>query len=218
MSSIIFTDVAHEGSCLTFFLRAHKLHQMHGVVVTSWYLTRFLRERHPSMFGQSSCGVGELGALDTEMRAAGDTEENSRVLLIFIARNCQLQKVNMMSIYYDCKCIYTSVDWTTLFQVMACHLFGVKPLPDPMLLFSHWNLYIDGLVQNCSISIANALEIIRIHHTLMWDEWGIKRFQTRLCRVWNHFIPHESQILIYHNQGVVDSLSGSPINTNIGVF
>ena len=27
---------------------------------------------------------------------------------------------------------------------------------------------IDGLVQDCGISSANALEIIRIHYTLMW--------------------------------------------------
>ena len=50
------------------------------------------------------------------------------------------------------------------------------------------------------------------------DSWGIKRFQTRWSLVWNCFIPHESQVSIYHNQGVVDSLSGSPINTNKGVF
>ena len=30
------------------------------------------------------------------------------------------------------------------------------------------------------------------------------------------FIPHESQVSIYHNQGVVDSLSCSPINKNKG--
>ena len=34
----------------------------------------------------------------------------------------------------------------------------------------------------------------------------------------NRFIPHESQVSIYHNQGVVDSLSRSAINTNKGVF
>ena len=65
--------------------------------------------------------------------------------------------------------------------------------------------------------------IIRIHYTLMWwidtcDEWGMKRFQTRLRRVWNRFIPHESQVSIYHNQGVVDSFSRSPININKGYF
>ena len=32
------------------------------------------------------------------------------------------------------------------------------------------------------------------------------------------FYPHESHVSIYHNQGVVDSLSRSPINTNKGVF
>ena len=32
------------------------------------------------------------------------------------------------------------------------------------------------------------------------------------------FYPHESQVSIYHNQGVVDSLSRSPIKTNKGVF
>ena len=32
------------------------------------------------------------------------------------------------------------------------------------------------------------------------------------------FYPQESQVSIYRNQGVVDSLSRSPINTNIGVF
>ena len=60
------------------------------------------------------------------------------------------------------------------------------------------------------------LKIIRYHYTLMWKidtckEWGIKLFQTRLCWVWNHFIPHESQVSSYHNQGVVDSLSRSSI-------
>ena len=58
------------------------------------------------------------------------------------------------------------------------------------------------------------------------DSWGIKRFQTRRSLVWNRFIPHssqvsiyhtkvlwitiishESQVSIYHNQGVVDFLS-----------
>ena len=32
------------------------------------------------------------------------------------------------------------------------------------------------------------------------------------------FIPHESQVSINHNQGVVEFLSRSPINTNAGVF
>ena len=57
-----------------------------------------------------------------------------------------------------------------------------------------------------------------IQYSLVWqidvcDEWGINRFQTRLRRVWNRFIPHESQVSIYHNQGVVDSLSRLPDNT-----
>ena len=47
---------------------------------------------------------------------------------------------------------------------------------------------------------------------------GMKPLQTRLRRVWNRFIPHESQASIYHNQCVVDSLSRSPINTNKDVF
>ena len=60
--------------------------------------------------------------------------------------------------------------------------------------------------------------IIRFHYTLVWlidicDEWGIKWFQRRLHRVWNRFIPHESQVLISHDQGVVDSLSRSPIKS-----
>ena len=46
----------------------------------------------------------------------------------------------------------------------------------------------------------------------------LRRFQTRLRRVWNRFIPHESQVSIYHNQSVVGSLSRSPINTNKCVF
>ena len=32
------------------------------------------------------------------------------------------------------------------------------------------------------------------------------------------FSPHSSQVSIYYNQGVVDSLSRSPINTDKGVF
>ena len=30
------------------------------------------------------------------------------------------------------------------------------------------------------------------------NSWGIKRFQTRRCLVWNRFIPHSSQVSIYH--------------------
>ena len=37
-----------------------------------------------------------------------------------------------------------------------------------------------------------------------------RRYQTRLRRIRNRFVPNESQVLIYHNQGVVDSLSRSP--------
>ena len=42
---------------------------------------------------------------------------------------------------------------------------------------------------------------------------GGKRFQTRLRRVWNRFIPHESQVSIYRNQGVGDSLFRPPITS-----
>ena len=45
---------------------------------------------------------------------------------------------------------------------------------------------------------------------------GIKRFQTRRSLVWNRFIPHESQVPIFHNQRIVDSLSRWQINTNTG--
>ena len=30
------------------------------------------------------------------------------------------------------------------------------------------------------------------------DSWGIKQFQTRRSLVWNRFIPHSSQVSIYH--------------------
>ena len=40
---------------------------------------------------------------------------------------------------------------------------------------------------------------------------GDKRFHTRLRRDWNCFIPHESQVSIYRNQGLVETLSCSPI-------
>ena len=30
------------------------------------------------------------------------------------------------------------------------------------------------------------------------DSWGMKRFQTRRSLVWNRFIPHSSQVSIYH--------------------
>ena len=32
------------------------------------------------------------------------------------------------------------------------------------------------------------------------------------------FYPYESQVSIYHNQGVVDYMSRSPINTDKGAF
>ena len=76
--------------------------------------------------------------------------------------------------------------------------------------------YVRSLIRHLGLAIRN----------VWWFSWtlrylwrmGIKRFQTRLRRVWNRFIPHESQVPIYHNQGVVDSLSHSLIYTNKGVF
>ena len=41
----------------------------------------------------------------------------------------------------------------------------------------------------------------RIQNTLIAgieNQWGIKRFQTRRSLVWNRFIPHSSQVSIYH--------------------
>ena len=46
----------------------------------------------------------------------------------------------------------------------------------------------------------------------------LRRMGDKTIPDWNRFIPHESQVSIYHNQGVVDSLSRSPINTNKGEF
>ena len=44
---------------------------------------------------------------------------------------------------------------------MACHLFGTKSLSAPMLAYCQLypKEHIDGLVQDCSNSIANALEL-----------------------------------------------------------
>ena len=36
------------------------------------------------------------------------------------------------------------------------------------------------------------------HAVAVADSWGIKRFQTRRSLVWNRFIPHSSQVSIYH--------------------
>ena len=62
----------------------------------------------------------------------------------------------------------------------------------------------------------NPLHLDVVDRYLWW--MGIKRFQMRLRRVWNHFLPHSSQVSIYHNQGVVDSLSRSLRNANKGYF
>ena len=64
--------------------------------------------------------------------------------------------------------------------------------------------------------------IIKIHCTLMWwieacGECRIKQFQMKLPWVWNQFIPHESQVSIYHNQGVVSSLSCLPIRSYLNL-
>ena len=42
---------------------------------------------------------------------------------------------------------------------MAGHQTGDKPIPKPMLT-KFGEAYIDGSVQDCSISIANALDIL----------------------------------------------------------
>ena len=106
---------------------------------------------------------------------------------------------------------------------------GTKASAAMFFTWFSWNIMASALIKAKQIHFCHAFlkpeyyGIKRIHYTLMWkidtcDKWGIKRLQTRLCRVWNRFIPHESQVSIYHNQGVVNSLSRSTVNTNKGVF
>ena len=47
-----------------------------------------------------------------------------------------------------------------LVQVMARRWTGDKPLPEPVLT-QFTNAYIDGLLQDCSNSIANAMELLQ---------------------------------------------------------
>ena len=55
------------------------------------------------------------------------------------------------------------------------------------------------------IMTAEALIILNIKSVTPWYVWLIDSW------VWNCFIPKESQVVIYHNQGVAYSLSCSPI-------
>ena len=47
-------------------------------------------------------------------------------------------------------------------------LAGDKNTSDHCNAHLTFQIHIEGFVQDCSISIANTLEIIRIHYTLMW--------------------------------------------------
>ena len=91
VAAVVFADVAHERRALTLFLSAHKLHQVHWVVVASRGLTGLLADGDPAVFSQGARGVSHFRALDAKVSAARDAKQHGCMRFIFITRNCKLK-------------------------------------------------------------------------------------------------------------------------------
>ena len=121
---------------------------------------------------------------------------------------CQLWSLSCLSLVINH--IVTTAGKLILMQFIQISI-KVWPLVD--IFNGAWN-HVWG--SSFMTDYENPLHLGVVDWSLRW--MGIKRFQTSFRRVWNCFIPHESQVSIYHNQGVVDSLFCSPINTNKVAF
>lgn len=85
--AVLLTHTAHEGPGLTGILQADKLDGMDLMLRAQGLLVRLVSQRHPTMFGQCASGVGELGALGTQVGGTHGAVHRGRVALVLITAN-----------------------------------------------------------------------------------------------------------------------------------
>lgn len=82
--AILLADAAHERPGLTRLLQAHKLDSMDLMLGAEHLLVRLIGQRHAAVFGQRASGVGELGALATQVGGAHGAVHGGCVALVFV--------------------------------------------------------------------------------------------------------------------------------------
>lgn len=90
--AVLLADAAHEGSGLTGLLQADELDGVDLVLRAQRLLVRLVGQRHPAVFGQRAGGVGELGALGTQVGGAHGAVHGGRVALVLVAADYTLDK------------------------------------------------------------------------------------------------------------------------------
>lgn len=82
--AVLLTHTAHERPRLTGLFQADKLDGVDLMLRAQSLLVRLVSQRHPTVFGQSASGVGELGALGTQVGGAHSAVHRGRVALILV--------------------------------------------------------------------------------------------------------------------------------------
>lgn len=90
--AVLLTHAAHEGPGLTGFFQADKLDGVDLMLRAQGLLMRLVSQRHPAVFGQRACGVGELGALGTQVGGTHGAVHGGRVALVLVTADYTLAK------------------------------------------------------------------------------------------------------------------------------
>lgn len=88
--AVLLTHTAHEGPRLTGLFQADKLDGVDLMLRAQGLLVRLVSQRHPTVFGQRASGVGELGALGTQVGGTHSAVHRGRVALVLVTPNYTL--------------------------------------------------------------------------------------------------------------------------------
>lgn len=89
---VLLAHTAHERPRLAAVFQADKLNGMHLVLWTEHLLMGLVCQWHTPVFGQRSGGVGELGALGTQVCGTNRAVHGSSVSLILITADYALME------------------------------------------------------------------------------------------------------------------------------
>ena len=90
--AVLLAHAAHERPGLTRLLQADELDGVDLMLRAQRLLVRLVGQRHPAVFGQRAGGVGELGALSTQVGGTHGAVHGGRVALVLIAADYTLME------------------------------------------------------------------------------------------------------------------------------
>lgn len=89
--AVLLAHAAHEGPRLTRLLQADKLDGVDLVLVAQSLFMGLVSQRHPSVFGQRTRGVGELRAFGAQVGGAHGAVHGGRVALVLVTADDALE-------------------------------------------------------------------------------------------------------------------------------